>query len=267
MAGRTRTEVRSVTDLYALAERLHRAAVERTPLPGLTDDGELNLDTAYEVQRILVARRLSAGEWQVGLKMGLTNRVRMAQLGVSQPVWGRLTSGMRVPDGGEVSVDRLIDPWVEPEVAFRLDGRGRPVAAAAALEVLDSRYADPRSSLPEVVADNASAAVFVVGPWGPLPSNPENLGVLLEVDGEVVETGSTAAILGDPRRSLATGLAMAGAAGLTPQEGWVFLAGAATEPVRLRAGVTVRAAVEDLGTATLSAVAGERPQTATGRAA
>lgn len=255
-----------MTDLYALAERLHRAAADRTPLDGLTDGEPLDLDTAYEVQRVLVARRLSAGEWQVGMKMGLTSRAKMAQAGVFEPVWGRLTSGMRVPDGGEVRLDRLINPRVEPEVAFRLDGRGRPVAAAAALEVIDSRYADFTFTLPEVIADNASAAVFVVGPWRPLLRDPDNLGVLLEIDGEVVHTGSTAAILGDPRRALATGLAMAGAAGLTPQDGWVFLAGAATEAVPLLAGVTARAVVEQLGTATLTAVAGTRSR-ASGRSA
>lgn len=64
---------------------------------------------------------------------------------------------------------------VEPEAAFLL---GRPlsgvitameaaaaVAIAPALEIIDSRFADFRFSLPTVIADNASSAGFVVGSW------------------------------------------------------------------------------------------------------
>ena len=97
------------------------------------------------------------------------------------------------------------------------------------------------------------AAGYVLGPWRPLPVGLENLGVLLEVNGEVVQTGSTAAILGDPRRALAQGLRLAAQAGLTPQAGWVLLAGAATAAVPLTPGSHVRAVVEHLGTASVEA--------------
>jgi len=40
--------------------------------------------------------------------------------GVSRPEWGFLTSGMLVPDGGEVDSKKLIQPRIEPEIAFLL---------------------------------------------------------------------------------------------------------------------------------------------------
>jgi len=239
-------------NVAALVERLHTAARTATAIPRLTSAGDLDVATAYQVQAELVRRH---GERLVGIKMGLTSRAKMQQMGVDEVIWGRLTEGMWVPDGGAVAHDRMIHPRVEPEVAFRLDADGEPVAVAVACEVIDSRYADFSFTLPDVIADNTSAAAFVVGPWRPLPAGLANLGVLLEVDGRVVQTGSTAAILGDPLRALARGRELARAAGLMAAPGWVVLAGAATAAVPLPAGSRVRVVVEDLGTASLTATA------------
>lgn len=239
------------TSVEALAQRLDEAAQAARPIPQLTAEVPLPVAGGYEVQAALVARRLARGERLVGIKLGLTSRAKMAQVGVDEVIWGRLTDRMWRGDGDRLDLSGFIHPRAEPEVAFRLDGDGRPEAVAAALEVIDSRYADFRFTLPDVVADNASAAAFVIGPWRPVPPGLANLGVLLEVDGRVVQTGSTAAILGDPYRALTRGLALAAAAGLRPQPGWVLLAGAATAAVPLSPSSYVRAVVEGLGTAAL----------------
>ena len=74
-----------------------------------------------------------------------------------------------------------------------------------------------------------------------MPDGLDNLGVLLEIDGRVAQVGSTAAILGDPRRALDEGIRLAGRHGVRLRDGWVFLAGAATAAVPLRPGAHVRA--------------------------
>ncbi|MFI7605605.1 2-keto-4-pentenoate hydratase [Micromonospora sp. NPDC049366] len=252
-------------DTAGIAERLGEAADTATAIAQLAAETGLDADAAYAVQTALLQRRLARGERLVGLKMGLTSRAKMAQVGVNEVIWGRLTDAMRVPDGGSVDVGAYIHPRVEPEVAFLLDRLpepGEPVgdftdavrAVAPAIELIDSRYADFTFSLPDVIADNTSAAAFVVGPWSPVPDGLENLGVLLEVDGRVAQVGSTAAILGDPRRALDEGIRLAGRHGVRLREGWVFLAGAATAAVPLRPGAHVRAVVEKLGTASLKAL-------------
>ncbi|MBQ1071590.1 4-oxalocrotonate decarboxylase [Micromonospora sp. C31] len=253
-------------DTAGIAERLGVAADTATAIAQLAAETGLDVAAAYAVQTALVQRRLDRGERLVGLKMGLTSRAKMAQVGVDEVIWGRLTDTMRVPDGGSVDVASFIHPRVEPEMAFLLDRLpepGEPVgdftdavrAVAPAIEVIDSRYANFSFSLPDVIADNTSAAAFVVGAWSPVPDGLENLGVLLEIDGRVAQVGSTAAILGDPRRALDEGIRLAGRHGVRLREGWVFLAGAATAAVPLKPGAHVRAVVEKLGTASLRATA------------
>ncbi|MFI7026642.1 2-keto-4-pentenoate hydratase [Micromonospora sp. NPDC049900] len=251
-------------DIAGIAATLDRAADTATAVPQVAAEAGLDVDAAYAVQAALVQRRLDRGERLVGLKMGLTSKAKMAQVGVDEVIWGRLTDTMRVPDGGTVDVTGFIHPRVEPEVAFLLDRLpepGEPVgdftdavrAVAPAIELIDSRYANFTFSLPDVIADNTSAGAFVIGPWSPVPDGLDNLGVLLEVDGRVAQVGSTAAILGDPRRALDEGIRLAGGHGVRLREGWVFLAGAATAAVPLRAGVRVRAVVEKLGGASVRA--------------
>ncbi|BCJ60682.1 2-keto-4-pentenoate hydratase [Micromonospora endophytica] len=251
-------------DIAGIAQRLGRAADEAAAIPQVAAEVGLDVDTAYAVQDALVRRRLDRGERLVGMKLGLTSRAKMAQVGVDEVIWGRLTDAMRVPDGGTVDVADFIHPRVEPEVAFLLDRLpepGEPVGAftdavravAPAIELIDSRYANFTFSLPDVIADNTSAAAYAIGPWSAVPDGLDNLGVLLEIDGRVAQVGSTAAILGDPRRALDEGVRLAGRYGVRLREGWVFLAGAATAAVPLRRGAQVRAVVEKLGTASLKA--------------
>ncbi|MFD0662243.1 2-keto-4-pentenoate hydratase [Thermocatellispora tengchongensis] len=238
MIAMTAEEVRE------LAARLDEAALAGAPIPQVASQAGIDAATAYAVQEALIERRLARGERLVGLKMGLTSRAKMAQVGVDEVIWGRLTDGMRVPDGGVVDLAGYIHPRAEPEIAFlmaRAPEPGEPPAAfaeavravAPALELIDSRYADFRFQLADVIADNTSAAGFAIGSWQPVPPDLEDLAVTLEVNGEVAETGSTAAILGDPRLSLEEGLRLAGRAGVRVREGWVFLAGAATAAVPL----------------------------------
>jgi 2-oxo-3-hexenedioate decarboxylase len=210
--------------------------------------GEFEVGDPYAAQRALVERRLARGERIAGIKMGLTSKAKMQQMGVAEAIWGRLTDAMWIPDGGVLDLAPRIHPKVEPEVAF-LVRDGRIAAIAPAIEVIDSRWQDFTFTLAEVIADNTSAAGFVTGAWQPVPDGVDNLGVLLEVDGRVVEIGSTAAILGDPRRAFAEAARLAG--GLS--DDWVVLAGAATAAVPVPPGATVRVTVEKIGTASLKA--------------
>jgi len=257
-------------DDRAEVEKLARVLDDAARTATLTDqlgDG-LALADAYRVQARSIALRHARGERRAGYKLGFTSRAKMAQMGLHEVIWGRLTDAMIVADGGEAAAERFVHPRVEPEVCFLmgapLEGTVTPLAAmqalagvAPALEVIDSRYRDFRFSLADVVADNCSAAAIVVGPWAdPASVEVANLGLLLEVDGEIAQIGSTAAILGHPVRSLVAAARLVGAAGERLEAGDLLMAGGATEAVAIGPGSRVRGEMERLGSVSFTLGAG-----------
>ncbi len=229
-----------MADIGAIAARLDDAARSARPIPQITgQESELSLADAYEIQRAAIDHRLTRGATLVGVKMGFTSEAKMIQMGLKDQIWGRLTSDMVVVNGGAIDRARFIHPRVEPEVAVRLhaplagevtreEAFAAVEAVAGALEIIDSRYENFRFALGDVVADNASSSAFVVGDWLPADTDVSDVAMELRVDGAVAETGSSAAILGDPIRSLVAAARLAGAAGLTLQPGWVVMLGGAT---------------------------------------
>ena len=245
----------------ALAARLDEAALTAQAIPQLTDSVALSLPEAYAVRDAAFARRLARGEGVAGIKMGFTSRAKMAQMGVSDLIWGRLSEAMRLAPDGELPLRRFIHPRAEPEIAFHLArplggliSREEAIAAvdgvACAIEVIDSRYRDFRFSLADVVADNASSAAFLTGDWHP-PRVLESLdfGIALYLDGQCRESGPPEAILGDPWQSLVEAARLAAVGGIRLEAGWTVLAGAATAAVALGPGVQVEVRAGPLGRA------------------
>jgi 2-oxo-3-hexenedioate decarboxylase len=254
-------------DLDRLALIVDEAALEARGVAQLTHEHpDLTPADGYAIQAKAFAHRLARGEEQVGIKMGLTSRAKMIQVNVSEVIWGRLSNTMRVEDGGVISMGRYVHPRVEPEVAFLLKrpltGIVSPAEAmtavagiAPAMEIIDSRYIDFKFTWADVVADNSSASGFVIGPWSEPGADISNRGMVMEFDGRPVQIGSTAAILGDPIRSLVAAARMVGQAGLELKAGWVVMAGAATAAQPLAPGVYVRNSVEGLGSVAFSVAA------------
>jgi 2-oxo-3-hexenedioate decarboxylase len=248
------------TTLAALAERVDDAARTATLVPMISlDTPGLTAADGYAVQRASIARRLSRGERLVGMKMGLTSRAKMEQMGVHEPIYGHLTDAMLVPNGSQVGMHTHCHPRVEPEICFRLRAPlSGPVTAAealaacdgvcAALEVIDSRYKDFKFTLADVVADNASSSKFVLGPWCDPATDVGNLSMSMRVGDELRE-GNSSAILDHPLNSLA---AMAAQVPLEP--GWVVMCGASTAAVHLARGMEVRLEVAQLGSVGFSVV-------------
>lgn len=244
------------------ARRLHEAATRQCPIPQLTQDlPELTLDDAWEIQRRLAGHRLrERSALHVGYKMGLTSRAKMEQMGVFEAIAGHLTSDMAIEHGGSLQRAHYIHPRVEPEVAFVLaKDIDRPLSPAEALlavegvclalDVLDSRYENFRFSLTDVIADNASSAGYVLGPMVRRPDELplHALGLVLSVNGEVVQTGSSAAILEHPAVSLAALTRRCATAGWPLRQGMIVLAGAATAAVAVEPGSCVRLEGASLG--------------------
>lgn len=249
-------------NLEDAALQLDEAALSASPIEPLTKRTSFGRSEGYTIQSLLMERRRARGEVQSGLKMGFTSAATMKQMSVDGPICGQLTTEMELVPGEQTSRRCFIHPRVEPEIVFLLsrsiqsgESPSQVVraidAVACGVEVIDSRYVGLEFSMADIVADNASAARYMVGSWHRWPFDISNLGVLLEVDGVVVEIGSTAAILGSPTRALVHAARLAENLGLELQGGDIVLAGAATASVSLEGATDVRATVEKLGQCTV----------------
>ncbi|WP_064576208.1 2-keto-4-pentenoate hydratase [Cupriavidus gilardii] len=247
-----------MTAYEEITVRLDDAARYAREIPQFDTDSKLSLRDAYEIQRASIARRLERGERRVGLKMGFTSRAKMVQMGLSDVIWGRLTDAMQLEEGANVERSRFVHPRVEPELAFLLkkplagnvtgaEALAAVEAIAPALEVIDSRYRDFKFTLPEVIADNASSSGFVVGGWHSPSTDFSNLGLVMSIDGRAVQIGSTAALLGDPLRSLVAAARVSAAAGEPLQAGWIVLAGGATPAEWIHPGQHIAMRMQGLG--------------------
>ncbi|MDE2401356.1 MAG: fumarylacetoacetate hydrolase family protein [Burkholderiales bacterium] len=241
-----------------LAQALDDASIRAVAIPPLSKHHAVTIDEAYRIQQATVARRLARGERVVGIKMGFTSRAKMAQMGVHEQIFGQLTDAMRVDNGASISLAHFIHPRGEPELAFLLkrslpadvtedEAREAIQSVAAAIEIVDSRYEAFKFSLTDVIADNASAVGFVLGPWTACPAQLLGLEMTLTIDGEPRQLGSSSEILGDPLRSLVAAARLAAQAGMPLQAGWIVLAGAATSAEALTAGSCVDARVKGIG--------------------
>ncbi|MGO9942851.1 MAG: 2-keto-4-pentenoate hydratase [Rhodoblastus sp.] len=251
-----------MTNLAKCAEIVDEAARTAAAIPQFTESAPLDVEEAYAIQALSMERRFARGERLIGVKMGLTSRAKMIQVGVDEVIWGRLTDAMRLEEGGSLSKARYVHPRIEPELAFLMkrelsgevsaaEALSAVEAIAPAMEVIDSRYRDFKFALPDVIADNSSSSGFVVGNWARPDQDFSNLGIVVEVDGRPVQIGSTAAILGHPIRSLvAAARATAGIGGLKP--GWIVLAGGATAAHPLKLGQNVRTTIQNLGPVSIS---------------
>jgi len=252
----------SAARIAELARHLETAARERRAVPKLSDmEPQLTLADAYDVQWSLRDRRLGAGSRLSGLKMGLTSRAKMKQMGVESPIYGFLLDEYCVAADSELPAAQLIHPRVEPEIALvtcrELRGPGCTMASALAaidfavpaLEVIDSRYADFKFDLPSVVADNGSSARYVVGGSACRLQDLDlrTLGVVVEKNGEAVSFGAGAAVLGHPALSLAMLANLLALREEVIPAGTYVMTGGITEAVAARAGDHFAARFQALG--------------------
>ncbi len=250
--------------IQVLAERVDNAANSVTPIEMLTAKTPFDFEVAYKIQRASMARRFERGEKKVGMKMGLTSIAKMEQMGVHDPIYGHLSDEMKRNSGDTIFMKEHCHPRVEPEIAFIMkhDLKGPTTAAecvgaiesvVGALEVIDSRYENFKFTLPDVVADNASSTRFFLGdkvvPIADI--DVSNLGMVLKINGEIKETGSSAAIFEHPLKSLAKLANMLAEVGEIIHAGDIVLAGGATKAIHLAAGDFAEVEIEELGNVNL----------------
>lgn len=243
-----------------LARRLIEAVRSRTALDPA--DSGLSPEAAYAVQDEVIA---GLGGVVVAAKLGLTSRAKQQQMKVNEPAYGWLLAGSQIQPGEALVRSSLIQPRVEPEIAFLTDmelgGDGvsavQVLAATAAvlpaIDVLDSRYAGYSFTLPDVIADNSSAARFVVGDPVPVAGiDLRTVGCVFSRNGQLVATASGAAVLDHPANAVAWFVRKLAERGRSLPAGSLVLSGALTAAVPVEPGDSITVEIDRIGTVALA---------------
>ena len=228
------------TTIERCGDELYEAWLQRRVLAPLIErHPDIAIDQAYAIQSRMVARRVQAGETVVGKKIGVTSKPVQDMLGVYEPDFGQLTSGMVCDETDGVDLGRLIQPRAEAELAFVLerDLAGPGVTAADVIratawvspcfEIVDSRIRDWKIRIQDTVADNASCGVFLLGQ---ARGDPRRLdlalaGMVLQRNGQLHSTSAGAAVQGSPVNAVAWLANTLGRLGLPFRAGEVILSG------------------------------------------
>jgi 2-keto-4-pentenoate hydratase len=182
-----------------------------------------DLDSAYEVSRLVHEARLGEGARSVGRKIGFTNPDMWAIYGVRAPIWAHVydTTVVRL-EGTSAScpLSRFSEPKIEPEIVFGFrsppsQGKGlRGVLEALewvahGFEIVQSHFPGWKFRAPDAVADCSLHGTLFVGPPRPATGLEGDLAALLESftldlsrDGQTVERGRGSNVLGSPLEAI-----------------------------------------------------------------
>jgi 2-keto-4-pentenoate hydratase len=188
-----------------------------------------------------------------GWKIAATSEAGQKHINVEGPMAGRLLAETVIADGGVASMSGNEMRVGEPEFCFRmasdLPPRANPYsvqevldavgALHPAIEIPDSRFADFVSAgAPQIIADNACAHLFVLGPptganWRGLDLVEERPVIMLRSERYV---GHGKNVLGDPRVALAWLANELSGLGITLRAGQVVTTGTCHPPLPIQAG-------------------------------
>jgi 2-keto-4-pentenoate hydratase len=216
---------------------------------------------AYAIQAAL--ENHSAGNL-FGWKIAATSEAGQKHINVDGPMAGRILSQTVLPDGGTASMAGNEMRVAEPEFAFRMatDLPPRPspysvqqiLDAVAtlhpAIEIPDSRFADFVSAgATQIIADNACAHLFVLGPptsanWRALDLVEEKPVITLRGERYI---GHGKNVLGDPRVALAWLVNELSGLGTTLKAGQVVTTGTCHPPLPIQSGDLFAADFGSLG--------------------
>lgn len=249
-------------ELDAAATALWDADESKVAITPLTEQyPAIDVVDAYRIQLQNIGRRVSAGAQVRGHKVGLSAKAMQQMLGVHEPDYGHLLDDMFVDEGSSIPMSRFCQPRAEIEVAFvlgaPLQGPGVTVAdviratdhVLPSIEIVDSRVADWKIKIQDTIADNASSAAVVLGarPTKLTDVDPALIGAVLRKNGEIVETGCSGAVLGNPVIAVAWLANKVAQFGVRLEAGNVIMPGSCTRMIPVAAGDHVRADFDGLG--------------------
>jgi len=220
----------------------------------------------YAIQSLLELRS-ARPLW--GWKIAATSSAGQRHIGVDGPMAGRLLAEMVYPNNAALPFGANRMRVAEPEFAFRMGHalfpRSKPysvdevlnavAALHTALEVPDSRFQDfVTAGAAQLIADNACAHQFVLGPEAPAYWRAMDLAahrVMAKVGARYEREGQGSNVLGDPRVALTWLANELSQHGVTLAAGQIITTGTCVIPLEILPGDEVSADFGVLGSVQL----------------
>jgi len=212
-----------------IADKIYHCHQSHQQIPLLTETyPAFELADAYAIQQQVIERFATAGDPVKGYKIGLTSKVMQEMAGTNEPDYSAMPASFFFDESTPIARSHFNRPMVEIELAFVI---GRPLDGAnatlseviraidyvlPAIELVDFRVAlGPGMQVIDSIADMAAVGGVVLG------GRPRKLHELdlrgvageLIINSEVRDSGTAAAVLGNPLtavRWLATKMAAMG---------------------------------------------------------
>jgi 2-keto-4-pentenoate hydratase len=233
-----------------------------------TAQSAVALPVAKRTQLAGLQRAVAAGQRLVGYKTALLDPAAQERLGAPGPVWGWFTDDMQLADNAALDSTSRPRFRAEAEIVFVLghdlvgpglteaDVLSATAGVRAGIELPGSRRAEPPATAADFVADNTSAAHFLLGPdLVPFTSDDligstriTDIAGSLAYDDAIVASGLAARVLGHPARAVAWLANALAADGLELHAGMFVFTGAVAGPLTVEAGHTYAAEFDLLGT-------------------
>ncbi len=249
------------------AIRLREAQKNRQPIAPLRNEiGIEDIDLAYEIQHVNTLHRIEQGVRVTGKKIGLTSLAVQKQLGVDQPDYGMLFSDMEVLNGLSISMQELMQPKAEAEIAFvlgeDLDDDSLTIVdlmnaidyALPAIEIVGSRIENWDIRFTDTVADNASASHYVIGHTPRTLDEFDMINCVMKMynHDQEVSTGTGAACMGSPLNATLWLAKKMVELGSPLQAGELIFSGALGPMHTVKEGDILRAEFQGLGSVSIS---------------
>lgn len=235
--------------LNQLAEELFQAEEKKQPISPLTERFPmLNAVDAYHIQLMNIEKKVQAGQRIRGKKIGLTSLAMQRLANVHEPDYGHVMDQMLYFSQEEIALSSLLQPQVEVELSFllkktlegpyvtALDVLAATECIIPTIEIVDSRIANWKLTLPDTVADNASSGLVVLGNTVIPPRGVDllHIGMVLRKNGGFVNSGTGAAVFNHPANAVAWLANKLSEFGIALREGEIVLSGAftAADPVQ-----------------------------------
>lgn len=253
----------------AAADALLQAEATGTPIPPMSATyPDADIEDAYRVSMLVTESKAANGRLVKGHKIGLTSKAMQRLVGSTEPDFGTLFDDWFVDEGSTIPMSSFNRPLVEVEIAFvlgeQLSGPGVTTAdviratdfVLPSIEIVDTRY---NGRGPKLLVDSISDAAMcgrvILGacPRRLHEIDVRAIGASLSKNGEVEESGVSAAVMGSPVNAVAWLANKLAEFGVAVEPGNVILSGSFIKAIPFAAGDTIAASFTGLGDVTFHA--------------